>query len=322
MINLLFIIASLAIFIIFYKYPALIGKRLKLLDKNATPLIGGIFLFFGLSINYLYIYFYESSLLENFINFNFISLIFIIALLDDRFNLTPNIRLIACTLIIIFFVYQDNLYIETLKSEFFGFLYFPENFLIKFLFPTFCIFVLIQAYNFTDGINGLANLIGLSWFLYIIIKSPIFFSTYFILGYFLIFFLILNFKNKSYLGDSGNYIISTIIAVFLVKINALNPYDYFAEEILLLLLIPGLDLIRLFIKRISIKKSPFDGDLDHFHHHLINKFGLKKCNFIYLFLMNLPIYIYYFYEKFLIPLIIITIIIYILLILKYGKKNI
>ena len=52
-------------------------------------------------------------------------------------------------------------------------------------------------------------------------------------------------------------------------------------------MLPGLDMLRLFIERIFKKKDPFDGDKNHLHHYLIKKNSLKKTLLIYFLMMNI-----------------------------------
>ena len=65
---------------------------------------------------------------------------------------------------------------------------------------------------------------------------------------------------------------------------------------MLIFLIPGLDMLRLFILRISNKKSPFAGDTNHFHHYLLKKFYLHKIIIIYLSLILWPFIFIQFYK--------------------------
>ena len=203
-------ISSILLFLIYYKYSTLIGNKTGLIDKNKIPLLGGIYLFIGFMLNHFFGY---NELDKNLLTIDiyFICAVFLIALMDDKLDLNPYLRLIFLSIVIVYFVYRNDLFIYSLNSMYLGFFYFPNNIFIKFLFPTFCIIVLLNAFNFTDGINGLASLIGISWFLYLIIKIPLILEVYLIFLLFLLSFLIINFSNKSYLGDSGNYIISTII---------------------------------------------------------------------------------------------------------------
>lgn len=310
---------SLLLFLIFYKYNNKIGKKLGLLDKNKTPLIGGIFLYLGILINYIFLT-EELRINDYLIDLYFLSSMFLISLADDKYNLKPTTRILFLVIFIIFFIDKNHLFINSLNSKIFGFYYFPENNFIKFFFPAFCMLVFINSYNFTDGINGLATLIGLSWFIYLFFKNPFLIDLYNVFLIFIVFFIFCNFLNKFFLGDSGNHIISTIIGSIVIITNQNFPYSIYVEEILLLFLIPGIDLVRLFFKRINNKKNPLSGDLNHFHHILLKKFSLIKTLLVYLSLVNIPLYIYLNFENTLILLIIISITIYTLIVLKYSKN--
>ena len=106
--------------------------------------------------------------------------------------------------------------------------------------------------------------------------------------------------------------------MILLKENSDQPSLYYAEEIFLLLLIPGLDMLRLFIVRIFNKNNPFKGDHNHLHHRLFDKFGNLKTVLIYLVIINLPIYIFFISQEFLYSLIFISITTYFIL-LKYTS---
>ena len=82
--------------------------------------------------------------------------------------------------------------------------------------------------------------------------------------------------------------ISFIIGYLFIKLYNLNYINY-ADEITLYMIIPGLDLIRLFIFRIFNKKNPLSSDRNHLHHILINKFSFKKTLFIIFILIFMPI---------------------------------
>ena len=312
----LYFFISLLVFLIFFQFNKQIANFFNVFDKNKIPLIGGLFLFIGLIINKIYLL--NNSLLSiYFVDLFYLISIFIVALLDDRFSLDPYFRLIFIVITFSLFINYEYIFIQTLNFKYFSFFYTPDNNFIKIILPIFCIIVFINAYNFTDGINCLATLLGISWFTYLAIKYHFLIEIYFIFFIFMVLFLFLNYKNKSYLGDSGNYIISIIIGYLLITINRTLPNSIYIEEIFLLLIIPGLDLIRLFFIRIRKKQSPFKGDLNHLHHHLYKKYGLFKTLIIYLTLVNLPMYIFLINEEALIFLIFFSIIVYFYI----KKKN-
>ena len=64
-----------------------------------------------------------------------------------------------------------------------------------------------------------------------------------------------------------------------------------------LLLLPGIDLIRLTLVRLYKGKNPFYGDRDHLHHLLLNKFSLFTSNFILFVFSIFPIFLFYLISK-------------------------
>ena len=303
-----------------------ICSKLKLVDypndksvhREKALLFGGIFLISSLFLNII-ILILTNKFESNFFNFFLILSFFLVALIDDIKDLNPNLKMILSIIICfigisldpelkinnLFFFYSDNIYLN-------------NNFFFNYVLSILCILLFLNAFNFIDGINGLASTVGLSFFLYLIIKNPLILNLYYFFIISLLFFLFINTKYKVFLGDSGNYLISICIAMILLKENSDQPSLYYAEEIFLLLLIPGLDMLRLFIVRIFNKSDPFKGDHNHLHHRLFNKFGNLKTVLIYLVIINLPIYIFFISQEFLYSLIFISITTYFIL-LKYTS---
>ena len=83
----------------------------------------------------------------------------------------------------------------------------------------------------------------------------------------------------------------------------------------MILLIPGLELIRVFFIRLINKKNPFKGNKNHLHHYLIEKTNLTNSLLIFIFLSSIPTILNQFATKilsFLIPTAIYFLIIYLL----------
>ena len=104
----------------------------------------------------------------------------------------------------------------------------------------------------------------------------------------LLSFLYLNYKNLSFLGDSGTLLNSFIISCIFILLYNLKKITY-ADDIAIFMLIPGLDLIRLFITRIINKKNPLNPDRNHLHHLLLKKYSEQKSLIIITTLIILPI---------------------------------
>ena len=54
-----------------------------------------------------------------------------------------------------------------------------------------------------------------------------------------------------------------------------NSNDFYSDKILLIMFLPGIDMIRLFFTRLKNKNNPFSPDRKHLHHKLLQKFGYK-----------------------------------------------
>ena len=143
-----------------------------------------------------------------------------------------------------------------------------------------------------DGINLQASSYSLTIFLCIIIfYLDLFLAKIIFIS--LLSYSFLNYKNKTFLGDSGSLLISFIIGYIFIKL-----YNYqlinFADEIVIYMLVPGIDLIRLFFKRILIKKNPLTPDRFHLHHLLLLKYSYSKSLLIIYGLITLPLVMNYF----------------------------
>jgi UDP-GlcNAc:undecaprenyl-phosphate GlcNAc-1-phosphate transferase len=165
--------------------------------------------------------------------------------------------------------------------------YFKSIFLEEFSIPftIFCYLILFNAYNFTDGINGLAIIVALIWIIFLPTDN-LSFKILFIPN--LLVLLFFNLKGKIFLGNSGSLLISFFLAMQYIK--AYNQETGLkADQIFIYFMIPGFDLIRLICSRILTKKSPMKGDMDHLHHLLIKKYSLTITLIIYSVILLLPI---------------------------------
>ena len=135
----------------------------------------------------------------------------------------------------------------------------------------------------------------------------------------LIFFLYLNFKNKTFLGDSGSLLISFIISYLFINLYNSNFIEH-ADIITLYMIVPGLDLIRLFIIRIINKKNPLTSDRNHLHHILIKKYTFGKTLIIIFLLVSLPLILNFFRISNLVT-IIVTVLVYSFLVRITSKDS-
>ena len=324
MINYLFIFFFINLFIYLFRNKIIeiynlydIPDNKRKLHLNKTSIVGGLFFF----INIL---FYSITILFNkdFIDFSilfisdlnllyFILIIvsfFIFGYFDDKFNINANLKLlILVSLIFLILKNDDNLLIPYLNFSFSEKIIFLNEF--SFIFTIFCFIAFINAFNLFDGINCQIGL----YVLFILIL--IFFSNSELLLFNsllfpLIIFLILNYQGKIFIGNAGSYLLGFILSYIIIKFYN-NTNSLYADKILLIMFLPGIDMIRLFFIRIKNKKNPFSPDRNHLHHKLLKKFGYTYTIQIVIGLSILPYTIAIFFNSY-ISLVIFIIVYFIL----------
>ena len=168
-----------------------------------------------------------------------------------------------------------------------------------------------------DGINLQSSVYSLHIFFMFIIQG-VFIQISIVMILSLIFFSYLNFKNKCFLGNNGSLLVAFVISYLFIKSQSTqNPF--FADQIFLVMQIPGLDLLRLAIQRLLTSKHPFHPDRNHIHHLLLEKYGQKKALLFLSTLIIVPNYLSFLYGN-TIYYIILTFFIYCYVIYKLQKK--
>ena len=298
------------------------GKLKK--HKKPVSLIGGLIILINL---YLVIFFLKILNIDNAIfsdNFAYIvlilgSLFFIVGLIDDLKNLSPNTKLILIIFsIILILLFYPEMKLKYIKLTFLEKYYYFNNYSFIFMILSFAL--LANAINMFDGIN--LQLLGFTVFVFIIFIVKGFIPIFFILMLISMFFLgLLNYQNKVFLGDGGCYLVSSIIGCSFIYQYKYFENFLFGDEIFIILIVPAIDMLRLFIYRIINQKHPFKGDLNHLH-HILDKYTKNKTLTVLItismcvfpsILMMLKMETYY--------ILILNLIIYISLISYLGYKN-
>ena len=271
-------------------------------EKNNTPLLGGVLIFINITILTLYtvVYYSDNSINTLFKNFRELysfyitsAFIFMIGVYDDKYSLKPNTKFIYLSIILLTALLIDNnLSLEVLKVDFLS--RSIPLYDVSIFFTLFCLLLFINALNMFDGINlqvGIYVLLLLLFFL--LNKILVFLCLCLLLPIFI--FLILNYKGKSYLGDNGSLLLAYILGYICIKSynqNIISDID----TIFVIMMIPGLDMLRLFISRIMQGKNAFHPDLNHIHHIFQKLYGSKSVVIIQL-LISIPAFTYLFVYK-------------------------
>ena len=265
--------------------------------KSNVPLLGGVIMIINLLILSIFSIFsgipFENLLVskKEYVSiFLLVLCFFLLGLYDDRFKLNPDKKFILSIIFsILALTLNKNLLIENFNLSFYDKTIILNEF--SFFFTLFCIIILINALNFYDGINGQSLIFFIMVFGYLSLQSPLQ-LLYLVLISICVFILFLNLKNKVFLGDSGIYVLGSILVILLIYEHNIFRTIKFADEIFLLLILPGVDLLRLTLTRIINGKSAFYGDRNHIHHLLIKKYSLLFSNFTLFSISVIPVILY------------------------------
>jgi UDP-N-acetylmuramyl pentapeptide phosphotransferase/UDP-N-acetylglucosamine-1-phosphate transferase len=288
-------------------------------------------------------------ILLNFILFNnyhylliFFIALFILGIFSDlSLIVSPVKKIILQFLIILSFLYFSNLSILSTKILLLDYLI--QNKLFAILFTSFCFLILINGTNFMDGVNTLvggyyslviASVIYAGYQNQQIIYS--FFNFYYLLLTLLVI-LFFNFYSKTYLGDSGSFLLSFVVGCYLVNLCNSNLYlTNFISPLFIVLLLwyPAFENLFSIIRKLRLTKNrPTNPDNLHLHHLLFSilrnktkkKYHHNSFTGILINLYNFLIFFlgsnFYYHTEFLTFLIFINIFVYIGVYIFLSKKN-
>jgi len=212
----------------------------------------------------------------------------VMGMIDDKINLRPILKLVI-QLIVSYYIYLSGIKIESL----FGILWInelPE--FVKMLITVVAITGTVNAFNLADGIDGLAGglaIIGFTAFaiISIILRNYTFAILFLTIIGALIGFLNFNLskKRKIFMGDAGSLFLGFILVVSGIVLiqSTMNTSDISMtfSTVVGVLILPVIDSLRVYRKRIKKGKSPFKADRTHLHHLLLNlKLEHKKATLI------------------------------------------
>ena len=274
------------LFSIIFSYSIVrISKKIfkgQLLDKDfskpqafhhqATARVGGL-VFFFLFLIFIFVFFkiYDYFLIDYFL---IASSFFILGFLDDlKVKISPNYRLILMLMILVFSI---NIFSIEINRSGLAFLNsWLENNIFQLCFVLLCFLFIINGSNLIDGFNGLLIshfiIITLIYYFINLSSQNINFSNILlfqaIIASSIIFF---NFpKAKIFLGDSGSYLIGSLIALNTIKTYELNFLisPFFFAAILVYLFY---EVFFSFIRKAIARRSPLKPDDKHLHMLLFN----------------------------------------------------
>ena len=219
------------------------------------------------------------------------ALIILIMTIDDLYTIRASLRLffqsiIAITMIVLSGETVSNL--GNLLGD--GDIIMSKP--LSIIFTVFCTVGIMNAYNMSDGLNGICASFGLIPLIFIGFSGPVHYGTIILMGV-LLGFLAYNLgwlgkKRRAFLGDSGSNSIGFAVAVLCIYYSqGYSASGYIINPVtsLWLVAIPLLDCLGVIISRAIKGVMPFRPGRDHFHHKLLDLgFSPKQILLIFIFL--------------------------------------
>ena len=245
--------------------------------RVATPLTGGLAVFGGFFIGFLVM---DASLLGYWTLVTGVLVLLLTGLADDFVEVPAVARLLIQVGVACLVVFGGGLKIQVvgpLLGESLGIIGlgpFAEIFTIA------CIVFMINAFNMMDGLDGLA---GGSAFIILAMMAviarvdgadPLLFVTCSLLAASVLGFLVHNLRlpnrphARAFLGDTGSMAIGFAIAWMAVRLATLPDSTVEPITMAWLLIVPAMDTLALFFRRLRTGRSPFAPDRAHMHHIL------------------------------------------------------
>jgi len=245
-----------------------------------TPTLGGLAIFGGLVIS-TGLWIDASQFLEYQYIIAALLVVFFIGIKDDILIIAPTTKFAGQILAAFILIVFGGIRITSLH----GFFDIHEiNYFFSFSITVLTILVIINGFNFIDGVDGLSASIGIitastfaAWF-FIINEIQYGILALALVGSLLAFFIFNVFgdANKIFMGDTGSLVIGLILSILVIKFNQLNidkskMYTIYAAPAVSfgILIIPLFDLMRVMFIRLIIKRPLLKADKNHLHHQLL-----------------------------------------------------
>lgn len=158
---------------------------------------------------------------------------------------------------------------------------------VALLFTLFCVVGVINAFNMSDGLDGLAGglaLIAAGWLIVLVRIAPILHTgdrgALWVLVMAITGFLCFNLRHlwraraSVFMGDAGSTMLGFVLAWFLVDLSQGQKAVMAPMTAVWILALPIMDTIAVMIRRICAGHNPFAADRRHLH-HLVLACGLS-----------------------------------------------
>ena len=236
------------------------------------PLVGGIAMFIGILVAAM-------GAVQTTTRWTLLvpaALLVVVGVIDDRYNVGASARLVAQICAALVMMIGGGLYLRDIGDPFgtgllgLGFLAIPASVLIT--------LTVINAFNFVDGIDGLAAsmaLIALSaGAIAAGLRAPALTVAALACGA-ILGFLAFNFpvyrnhRLRTFMGDAGSTLLGFIVVWFTISISQGEDRSLSPVAALWFALMPLSDFFSCFVRRVARGKMPLHAGREHFHYMLM-----------------------------------------------------
>ncbi len=283
-----FLMAIVLVLIIMPVFRSL-AIRFGLVDKpNArkvhytpVPLVGGATVFVASLIAILI----NTEVISNFSSLYPLlvgaAILLLVGIIDDRIDVRAIYKL-AIQLALAYYVFASDIRIDSLYGVF-GIYEIPE--FLQFFLTLVVVAGVVNAFNLTDGIDGLAAGLAIFGFIAFSVIALLLNQLYLMVFFVAITGALLGFlrfnlskHKKVFMGDAGSLVLGYILVVsaimLLQQAQLIGYMRYTLATVLGILALPVIDALRVFRRRIKTGYSPFRPDKTHLHHLILN-FGVN-----------------------------------------------
>jgi len=241
-----------------------------------VPLVGGLAMFGGFAAGLLMV---DEGLRPYASLLAGMGLMLMIGVIDDLIDISASAKLFAQVVVAVLMVSWGEVQIHTLgnlvavKPIEMGEWAIP--------FTVLCTLILINSINMADGTDGLAGGLSAVALLMLLIAgilgdaSRAFVGVTGVLLAAVVAFLCYNLRVPGrryatvFMGDSGSMMLGFALAWLAVYLSQVERVSIYPVTIAWILVLPVLDVLTLYIRRIAKGRSPFSADREHLHHVLL-----------------------------------------------------
>jgi UDP-GlcNAc:undecaprenyl-phosphate GlcNAc-1-phosphate transferase len=237
--------------------------------QTATPMVGGLAIFLGLSLGVVLIDRSFAPLLPS------LFLMCVIGAIDDRHHLPSWVRFLAQAVAAYLMIALSNVALLDLGSLFSS----NQVVLLDPMWSTaitmFACIGVINAVNMSDGLDGLAgSLVFLVLLSMLLIGHPsqglLLISLSAVAGFLSWNVRVARRRAKVFMGDAGSTMLGLLLAYLLIQYSQVDN-GFLPVTALWVLALPLIDAVAVLLVRPMRGRSPFSADRIHYHHQLLDR---------------------------------------------------